>query len=279
MSAIDFFTLMTVGQLGMKHPSLAAMVEAIKVAIRREGMHRRFSASAVAFMRNCAEFVLKQKAFEMTRLRVNILQYFKRILIFDSTGWDISPEVANERQRKLKRRSQKAKSTPSEYHSLLADWTLMVTNVPEEWLSAEMIRPFYSLRWQIELLFKQIKSILCIHHSNTGKENRLRCEIYGKLITAVMIHRIHADINIRLWNTTRRELSMEKLYKRLQERAFIILDLLLASLQKAIAYLQDEIPRLIKNCLKSRQRSRRTTLEIIQYGPLSSGNAVMLDAA
>jgi hypothetical protein len=39
---------------------------------------------------------------------------------------------------------------------------------------------------------------------------------------AVLIHRIHADINIRLWDTRRRELSMEKLYKRIQERAFIL---------------------------------------------------------
>ena len=155
----------------------------------------------------------------------------------------------------------------------------MVTNVPEKWLSAEMIRPFYSLRWQIELLFKQIKSVLCIHQSNTSKENRLLCEIYGKLIIAVMIHRIHADINIRLWNKKRHELSMEKLYKRLQERAFIILELLLASLQKAIAYLQDEIPRLIKHSLKYHQRSRRSTLEIIEYGPLNREKRAILDAA
>lgn len=419
LSAIDFLALMTVGQLGMKHPSLTGMVEAIKMAISREGLHRRFSVSAVAFMKKCAEFVLKQKASELIHLRSDILQQFKRILIFDSTGWDVnselrnvlpgsgggasdanckvqacyeyksgsldffdiqpgivtdnaytsrlashlqrgdlliidlgyfsmktfyqivsigaffisrllvgtklicpetlkpidlpailkripmdihqmhvlmgstqktqvqcrlvclrvSPDVANERRRKLRRRSQKNKTTPSEYHSLLAEWTLMVTNVPEKWLSAEMIKPFYSLRWQIELLFKQIKTVLCIHQSNTGKENRLRCEIYGKLIMAVMIHRIHADINIRLWNTKRGELSMEKLYKRLQERAFIILDLLLVSLQKAIAYLQNEIPRLIKNCMKSHQRSRRSTLETIEYGPLTPEETVMLDAA
>ena len=39
---------------------------------------------------------------------------------------------------------------------------------------------------------------------------------------------------------------MEKCYKRIQERAFIILDLLLVSLQRAIDYLRNEIPRLKK---------------------------------
>lgn len=398
---------MTVGQLGMKHPSLAGMVEAIKVRISREGMHRRFTGTAVTFMRRCSEFVLKQKASEMIRLQSKILLHFKRILIFDSTSWDISPElrdvlpgsggaasgascklqvcyeykrgelsffeilpgitpdngytsqlpdhvqrgdlllidlgyfttktfhriceigafflsplligtglfdsktfmpidllgvlkrvkgdihemqvimggkretqvccrlvclrvsqeVANQRRRKLKENWRRKGRTPSRYQLILADWILMVTNVPQQWLPPEMIRPFYSLRWQIELLFKQIKTVLCIHKSNTEKENRLRCEIYGKLIMAVMIHRIYADINIRLWNSKRKELSMEKLYKRIQERAFIILHLLLKSLQKAISYLQEEIPRMIKNCMKSQQRSRKSTLEILECGP------------
>lgn len=411
---------MTVGQLGMKHPSLAGMVEAIKVAISREGMHRRFTSTAVAFMRRCAEFVLKQKASEMIQLQSKIFHRFKRILIFDSTSWDIHPalrtilpgygggasdanckvqacyeykgselaffeitagtipdnlytaqltshlqpgdlilfdlgyfctktlrdinrigayflcrffvgtalldpitlmpvdlldtlrkmkgdfhqmkvlmgsqhrglqvicrlvclrvpqEIANERRRKMRKAMlKKKKREPSKYHLQMADWTLMVTNTPEEWLSPEMLRPLYSLRWQVELLFKQIKTVLCIHKSNTGKENRLLCEIYGKLIMAVLIHRIHADINIRLWNTRRRELSMEKLYKRIQERAFIILDLLLISRKKAITYLHYEIPRLIKSCLKSRQRSRRTSLETIEYGQLKAASA-MRDAA
>jgi len=410
---------MTLGQLGMKHPSLAGMVEAIKAGISREGMHRRFSETAAAFMKRCADYILKQKISAIIPLKSKLLDHFKRILIFDSTSWDIHPnlrnvlpgsggmasdancklqacyeykggelrffeiqpgiapdnaytsrlpvqlqhgdlilidlgyfsiktfrgiieigayflsrlfvgtglfypetfmpvdllgvlkkvkgdihqmqvilgrdketqvccrlvcmrvskEVANERRRRLKRNSRKKGRTPSQYHLILADWTLMVTNVPQQWLPPEMLRPFYSLRWQIELLFKQLKTVLCIHKSNTGKENRLRCEIYGKLIMAVLIHRIHADINIRLWNSGRRELSMEKLYKRIQERAFIILNLLLISLQKVVIYLREEIPRLIKNCVKSHQRSRKSTLEILEYGTCRLANANKLLAA
>ena len=411
--------LMTVGQLGMKHPSLASMVGAIKVKLSREGMHRRFSVGAVAFMKRCSDSIVNQKISAVTSIRADLLKHFKRIMIFDSSSWNIDPklknvlpgcggsaseancklqtcyeykrgalsffeitsgitpdgaytynlprhvqrgdlvlvdlgyfniktyheisvigayflsrlsigirlldpksfspidllgvlkritgdidemqiivggdketqvccrviclrvsqDVANARRRKLKKTSRERGRTPSQYHLLLADWTLMITKVPQQWLPPEMVRPFYSLRWQIELLFKQIKSVLRIHKSRTGKENRLLCEIYGKLIMAVLIHRMHADINIRLWNNKRRELSMEKFYKRIQERAFILLDLLLASLQKAIDYLREELPRLTKNCLKSLQRSRRTTLETIEYGSLSPKEKIMHDAA
>lgn len=81
-----------------------------------------------------------------------------------------------------------------------------------------MVRALYTLRWQIELLFKHLNSIVRVVQSDTGNAHRLRCELYGKLIAAVWIHRIHAVINNALWNATRREISMEKLYKRLQER-------------------------------------------------------------
>ncbi len=419
LQAFDFLALMTVGQLGMKHPSLAGMVEAIKNGMSREGMHRRFSDSAVAFMKKCSEFIIKQKASSMIPLQTKLLQHFNRLLIFDSTSWDINPrlsdvfpgnrgnasnanckmqvcyeykrgelmffdmqpgiasdnaytsqlsghmqcgdlllidlgyfsmktfhqiassgafflsrllvgtklisadtlqpidlpgvlkkikqdtyqmhvimgtrkktqvpcrlvcmrvsqDIANQRRRTLKKNSRKRGTTTSKYHLILADWTLMVTNVPIERLPAEKVRTLYTLRWQIELLFKQIKTVLCVHHSNTGRENRLRCEVYGKLIMAVMIYRTHADINIRLWNSHRMELSMEKLFKRIQERAFIILDLLLTSLQKALEYLQAEIPRLIKNCIKLHYKSRRSTLELIEYGPCNKEKVAVSDAA
>ena len=67
--------------------------------------------------------------------------------------------------------------------------------------------------------------------SVTGKEHRFRCELLGKLIVAILVHRVHADINIHFWNIKRQEISMDKLYKRIQERAFIIMEMLLTALQ------------------------------------------------
>ncbi len=142
----------------------------------------------------------------------------------------------------------------------------MVTNVPYALLPAGMVRFLYILRWQIELLFKQLKSILCIHQSHTKNANRLKCQIYGKLILAVILHRIHARVNNQIWKQARRELGFDKLYKRMQKRAFSLFRLILLSVEGAILFLSEEIHRLIKYCLKSRQRSRQTTLELLESG-------------
>ncbi|MBC8485569.1 MAG: IS4 family transposase [Bacteroidetes bacterium] len=405
LTAKDFFILMTIGSLGMKHPSLAAMVDSINARISREALHQRFTESAVRFMENCTRFILKQKINQSVHIETNLLEHYNRIQIADSSSWDVNPKLqgilpgsggsasssncklqvfyeykygelsffeitpgirpdngyspnlpgllqsndlliadlgyfrlktfydidqkgafflsrllvgttllnvenetpidlsmlkglsgnayeipvimgkrkdskvscrliclklseqaANERRRRLKKEAKRKGRTPKKFNLMLCDWALMVTNVPEAWLPAENVRSLYSLRWQIELLFKQFKSILCIHLSNTGNVNRLKCEILGKLIMAIFIHRIHASINVHLWNTQHKELSMDKLYKRIQERAFTILNYMIVSIRKALKYLSKEIPRLIKNCMKFHQLSRKTSLEVLEYG-------------
>ena len=405
LSAYDFLVLMSLGQLGMKHPSLAGMVDAMDIEMKRESLHERFTPAAVKYLEICSQFVLKQK-LQNQSLGTELFDPFKRIFIHDSSGWDVDPklratlpgyggsasdanckiqvcyeyrtgelsffkitagthpdnrytqklaagveaddllitdlgffclktfhdinqkggfflsrlmigtsmldpqtsqvidlermltavkedlyekqgvmgaekatrvscrliclrvseQVANERRRRLRQEAKKKGHTPNQRHLALCDWILMVTNVPQKLLPAKMVRPFYSLRWQIGLLFKQLKSILRIHQSDTSNENRLRCEIYGKFIVAVLIHRLHATFNIPLWNTQHKELSMEKFYKRIQERAFSFMQLLFHSLQQALHYLRHEIPRFIDNCMKSYQISRQTTLQILAFG-------------
>lgn len=395
---------MSIGQLGMKHPSLGGMVAAIESRISREALHYRFSQEAAAFLMKCLQFVLKQKVERIETIDSKLLRPFHRVLLIDSSSWDVSeklcgilpgsggsasaancklqtvydykrseltfmemtegtcpdnrytnnvpymlnkgdlllmdqgyfklttfvdiiekgaffltrflvgtgltdainntpldlPErlsrlkgnacemdvlmgikkssrvpcrlialrvgeqIANERRSRLKKEAKKKGRTVSKRHLCMCDWTLLITNVPKRLLPIEMVRMLYTVRWQIELLFKQFKSILRVHQSDTGKENRLRCELYGKLIGAVLIHRIHASENNRLWRTKCREVSMDKFYKRFQERAFTLFRTLLVSVSVAVDYLRTQIECIIPECLKNRQRSRMTTLECLE---------------
>jgi len=396
---------MTVGQSGMKHPSLAGMVDAIKSKISRESLHERFTGPAFQYIESCAKYILKRK-IQIRTIHTRFLRKFNQVFIVDSSSWDINPdlsnvlpgsggcassanckvqtfyeyksgelyffeitpgtnpdnkytkhipakikpndllltdlgyfyqetfhriiqkgayfisrfmvgrsildvetskpieiekilmrvkgnayqmevkmgsdektsincrlicmrvkeEIGNKRRMRLRKEARKKGRTPRAQNLTLADWSIMVTNVPEKRVPSEMLWPIYSVRWQIELLFKQIKSILQVHHSNTSNVFRLKCEIYGKLIMAVLINRIHGAINANLWNSHKRELSMDKFYKRIQEREFHLLELLLTSVDKAVTYLSNEVNRLIRNCMKCIQPSRKTTLQLIEGG-------------
>jgi len=179
----------------------------------------------------------------------------------------VTEQVANARRRKLRKEARKKGRTPSKIHLALCDWTLFVTNAPAEILPVKIVRSLYRLRWQIELIFKQLKSVLRVHASHTAKEFRLKCELYGKLIMAALIHGIHSSLNADLWSTRGLEVSFDKLYKRIQERAFSLLRSMLSSVATALKQFLLEINRLAIACIKTRQPSRKTTLELLETCP------------
>lgn len=178
-------------------------------------------------------------------------------------GLRVPKAIAQRRRRQLKKTAQKKGRTPSQRHLQLCDWTLLVTNAPEALLPAPKLRTFYRLRWQIELLFKQFKSVLRIPHCRTTKKHRLLCELYGKLIAAVLLHSLHGPLQAELWNQHHQALSFDKLWKRVQERALTLLQASLNSLNQFIRGFLRELPKLLKGCLKCRQPSRLTSLELL----------------
>jgi hypothetical protein len=50
---------------------------------------------------------------------------------------------------------------------------LYCTNIPAEYVEMNQIHDYYSLRWQIEILFKTWKSLLAIHVCKKVKIERL----------------------------------------------------------------------------------------------------------
>ena len=85
LSPYDFVVLMTLGQLGMKHPSLAGMATAIESRISRVALHYRFSKAAAAFLLKCLNFVLQQKFSRLGQINTKLLRPFRRVLLADSS--------------------------------------------------------------------------------------------------------------------------------------------------------------------------------------------------
>jgi len=100
----------------------------------------------------------------------------------------VPPEVAAERRRKLIAEAKHKGQTVSKARLALADWTILVTNVPVELLSVEDALVLARLRWQIELLFKLWKSQGQIDTSRSGKVWRILCEVYAKLLAMTIQH-------------------------------------------------------------------------------------------
>jgi transposase len=67
-----------------------------------------------------------------------------------------------------------------------------VTNVPVEKLAAEDIRATYALRWQVELLFKELKRHYRIDQMPSRKREIVEALLYASILTLIVSRRLLA---------------------------------------------------------------------------------------
>lgn len=77
------------------------------------------------------------------------------------------------------------------------EYHLYVTNVPAERLSAEDVSIVYSFRWQIELLFKELKTYYRIEDLPSRKPAVVEALVYAALITMAASRRLLAAVRKR----------------------------------------------------------------------------------
>jgi Transposase DDE domain len=106
------------------------------------------------------------------------------------TGWvharRLPPEKREEARRKCRANSKSG--APKQETLLFSEWLLIFTTVSPKVVDRQAICALYSLRWQVELVFKRLKSLLDI--------DQLRCKegstlndvwLYGKLLFATLL--------------------------------------------------------------------------------------------
>jgi IS4 transposase len=130
----------------------------------------------------------------------------------------VPQEIADQRRQRILESYRKKGRQPSPKLLQLADWTLVLTNVPQAKLSIQEALVLLKIRWQIELLFKLWKSYLSIDQWTSQNHWRILTEIYAKLLIAILFH---WTMLIDFWQYPDR--SMFKAYKTFQYYALPIL--------------------------------------------------------
>jgi hypothetical protein len=98
----------------------------------------------------------------------------------------VPQEVADQRRRRIRKSARDRGVTASAAALALAEWTLLLTNIPAELLTLAEALVVAKVRWQIELLFKLWKSHGQVDSWRTDKPERILCEVYAKLLAMVV---------------------------------------------------------------------------------------------
>ena len=111
--------------------------------------------------------------------------YRGRLVAVKRSRWSACLE-----RRALRKRAAKKQKRLSRAALFLAGYFYVWTDVPAAVLDATGVLNWYRCRWQIELCFKRMKSILHLGELPKHREDSCRAWLHGKLLVALLLERL-----------------------------------------------------------------------------------------
>jgi hypothetical protein len=176
----------------------------------------------------------------------------------------VPDEVKEDRRRNREKEAKKKKVKNSS--SALDGINVYITNIPQNIISSEAIFKFYSLRWQIEIMFKTWKSIYEIDMVNDVKEERFECFVYGKFIEICL-----STILLSLSNDDKskipKEISLYKAHDILHNYNMNLQDIVFKEsrqIYKEISVILEALKCYAKRCIRKGRLKVATTISSIE---------------
>lgn len=101
-----------------------------------------------------------------------------------------SEDAIQRAQRRLLLRQQDGRGRVTPESQEYACYVLVFTTLPKSRASAAQVLECYRLRWQIELVFKRLKSLVQLGHVPKHDDQSSRAWLYGKLFVALLSQKL-----------------------------------------------------------------------------------------
>lgn len=105
----------------------------------------------------------------------------------------LTEEAYQQRLKNLEEKRRKDPRSKANQYDSLNQWTIFVTNLPLS-VDADILLRLYSLRWQIELLFKMMKTFLNLRSADSVNQHRASISLYVSLIAMTLLSLVATTI-------------------------------------------------------------------------------------
>ncbi len=168
----------------------------------------------------------------------------------------LSDKEYERRQRNQNRQRKRDLRSPQERGTELDKWSIFVTNLNAEQLSAEKAWEVYACRWQIELFFKLLKSECNLVNFTHQNAFRTQMEVYIKYMAVWVIMMIVMTI-------TEKEISLSKavsVFRQFGSKLFV------KTYDALFVVIEEMVDCLIMHAAKDVRRKRPTSKQKIGWG-------------
>jgi Transposase DDE domain len=110
-----------------------------------------------------------------------------------------SEQSIRKAQRRLQRRARGNAAMLSSETLEYAKYVIVFTTLPVAAAKAKEVLQWYRVRWQIELVFKRLKSLVQFGHLPKYDEASSRAWLYGKLLTALLAQKLARVAALSPW--------------------------------------------------------------------------------
>lgn len=174
-------------------------------------------------------------------------------------GNKLTDELLKKRQKKLERDRKRNHRQVRQQLEEIDYWSLYITNL-DNTVSSNEIHNLYKLRWQVELLFKVMKSKLSIDKIRDCNKNKALLMIYGKSILLALAM-------IFLSTYQKPEISLYKAIDYYKQKFELIFDDLVAGRWNRI---KDFLAKTQRFAKKASRKNRPSTKQLCGFFDLFS---------
>jgi Transposase DDE domain. len=171
-------------------------------------------------------------------------------------------------KKRMVMREKKEKKKGVTYTPLtkkLASLNMYITNIPETIITKHEVFELYTLRWQVEILFKTWKSIYQLHAVKRTKLERFQCHLYGTLLSLIISSMITFQMRFLLYKKKQKEASEFKIVGIIKEYLVKIQEALFTRISRNLMKVFEAIYEIIeKNGRKSRRYKKKTVFDILR---------------
>jgi hypothetical protein len=106
----------------------------------------------------------------------------------------LPPEAAEKSRRKAKTKAKRQGRGIRPEGAIAARWVILLTTLPDDALAPEQVVALYRFRWQVELAFKRLKSILHLDRLPAKDPELARSWLAANFLAALLIDRLYPNL-------------------------------------------------------------------------------------